>query len=67
MWAPGEDWEEVGGSLDSTGKAFQVVSSHLLNKAAWTATGTVGWIFLTALNANMDGALRDATPVLHVQ
>ena len=67
MWAPVEDWEEVGGSLDSTGKALQAVSSHLLNKAAWTATGTVGWIFLTVLHANMDGALRNATPVLHVQ
>ena len=67
MWAPGEDWEEVGGSLDSTGKAFQVVSSHLLNKVAQTAAGTMGWIFLTALKANMDSALHDATPACNVQ
>ena len=51
MWAPVEDWAEVDGSLDSTEKALEAVSSHLLNKAAWTATGTVGWIFLTALHA----------------
>ena len=27
----------------------------------------MGWIFLTALNANMDGALCDAAPVHNVQ
>ena len=66
VWAPAEDWEEVDGSLDSTEKALQAVSSHLLNKVAWTASGTVGWIFLTALNASMEGALHDAAPVHHV-
>ena len=67
MWAPGEDWEEVGGSLDSTGKAFQVVSSHLLNKAAWTAAGTIVWVFLTALKVNMNRALHNAMQVHNVQ
>ena len=37
------------------------------NKAAQTATGTVGWIFLTALKVNMDLVLCDATPVHNVQ
>ena len=44
-----------------------MVSSHLPNKAAWTATGTVGWISLTALKVNMDLALCDATLVHNVQ
>ena len=44
-----------------------MVSSHLLNKVAQTAAGTMGWIFLTALKANMDSALHDATAVYNVQ
>ena len=39
------------------------MSSHLLNKAAWT----VVWIFLTALKVNMDSALQDATLVCNTQ
>ena len=52
-WALVEDWEVVDGSLASIEKVLQVVSSYLLNKAAWTAIGTVGWILLTAMKANM--------------
>ena len=44
-----------------------MVSSHLLNKVAQTAAGTMGWIFLTTLKANMDSALHDATAVYNVQ
>ena len=40
-WAPVEDWEVVDRSLDSTEKALQAVNSHLLDRAAWTAAGTV--------------------------
>ena len=54
VWAPVEDWEAVDGSLDSFEKALQAVSSRLQNKAAQTAAGSVGWIFLTALKTNMD-------------
>ena len=32
VWAPGEDWEAVDGSPDSTGKALQVVSFSLPNE-----------------------------------
>ena len=39
----------------------------MLNKVAQTAAGTMGWIFLTALKANMDSALHDATAVYNVQ
>ena len=46
---------------------LQMVSSHLPNKVARTATGTVGWIFLTALKVNMDLALCDATLLHNVQ
>ena len=66
MWAPVEDWEEVGGSLDSTGKALQAVSSHLLNKAAGCCWYH-GWIFIIALKTKMDSILRDATLVHNVQ
>ena len=52
-WALVEDWEVVDGSLASIEKVLQAVSSYLLNKAAWTAIGTVGWILLTAMKANM--------------
>ena len=51
-----EDWEVVDGLLASTEKALQAVSSLLLHRLP----GTVGWIFLTALKANMDSALSDA-------
>ena len=44
-----------------------MVSSHLPNKVARTATGTVGWIFLTALKVNMDLALCDVTLLHNVQ
>ena len=67
VWAPLEDWEAMGSSLDSAEKALQVVSSHLLDKVAWTSAGAVSWIFLTTLRVNMDGALRDAVLVHDVQ
>ena len=41
VWALVEDWKLVDGSLVSTEKALQVVSSHLPNKAAQIATGTM--------------------------
>ena len=41
-----EDWEAVDSSPDSIEKALQTGSSHLTNKVAWTAAGTVVWIFL---------------------
>ena len=56
MWAPVEDWEVVDGLPASIEKVLQAVSSLLLHRLP----GTVGWIFLTALKANMDSALRDA-------
>ena len=62
-WAPVEDWETVDWSQDSIEKVLEAVSSPLPNKAALTAAGTVGWIFLTALKVNMDHALRDAVQV----
>ena len=54
-------------SLGSTESALQEVSSHLPNKTAQTAAGTMGWVFLTDLKANMDGALCDAAPVHKLQ
>ena len=57
VWAPVEDWETVDGSPDSIEKVLQAVRSHFLNKVAGTATGTVGWIFLTPLKANMNSAV----------
>ena len=66
-WAPVEDWEVVDRSLDSTEKALQAVNSHLLDRAAWTAAGTVVWVFLTALKVNMNSALHDAMQVRDVQ
>ena len=42
-WAPVEQWKEVNGSWYSIEKALQAVSSHLLNKVAWTITITIGW------------------------
>ena len=41
-WAPVEQWKEVNGSWYSIEKALQAVSSHLLNKVAWTITITIG-------------------------
>lgn len=46
---------------------MKVMSSHLLSKAAYTSVGTVGWIFLTALKANMGSDLRDAKPMSNVK
>ena len=43
------------------------MSSHLLNKAAWTAAGTIVWVFLTALKVNMNRALHNAMQVHNVQ
>ena len=40
-WGLVEDWEATYGSPDSTEKALRAVSSHLPNKVAWTATGTM--------------------------
>ena len=48
-----EDWKAVD-SPDSIEKALEAVSFHLLNKAAQTATDTVGRIGLTALKVNME-------------
>ena len=48
---------------DSIEKVLQVVSSYLLNKVARTATGTVGWILLTAMKANMSSVPRCHTSV----
>ena len=62
-WVPVEDWEVVDGSPNGTEKVLQVVSSHSPNKATWTAAGTVGWIFLSALKVNMDSTLCDSMPV----
>ena len=56
-----------GGGQESTEKMLWVVRSCLPNKVARTATGMVGWIFLSALKTNMDGTLRDAVPVHSVQ
>ena len=67
VWAPVEDWEAVDGSPDSVEKVLQAVHSHLLNKVAGTATGSVEWIFLTPLKANMNSAVCDAAPVPSVQ
>ena len=67
VWAPVEDWEAVDGSPDSVEKVLQAVRSHLLNKVAGTATGSVEWIFLTPLKANMNSAVCDAAPVPSVQ
>ena len=52
------DW-----SPDGLEKALQAVSSHLLDKAAGTAAGTMGWVFLIALKVNMGNALHDAAHV----
>lgn len=52
-WAPVEDWEAVDGSQDSIEKVLEAVSSPLPNKAALTAAGSMGWIFLTALKVNI--------------
>ena len=62
-----EDWETVDGSPDSIEKMLQDVHSHFLNKVAGTATGTVGWIFLAALKANIDQTLCNAVLVHSVQ
>ena len=67
VWAPLEDWEAVGISPDSIEKVLLVVSSQLLDKAAWTSAGTVSWIFLTTLKVNTDSVLRDAILVHDVQ
>ena len=67
VWAPVEDWEVVDSSPDSFEKALQAVSSRLPNKAAQTAAGSVGWIFVTALKVNMDNVLSDPTLVCSVQ
>ena len=68
VWVPVEDWEAVDGSLDSTEKALQVVSSRLPEKvASATATGTMGWMFLIALKACMESALHDGVQVHKLQ
>ena len=62
-----EDWEVMDSSPDSTEKALKALSSYLLKKVVPTAAGTVGWVFLTALKANIESTLCDATPVCNVQ
>ena len=37
------------------------------DKEMWTASGTLGWIFLTALKVNMDSAFHDAVQVPELQ
>lgn len=37
------------------------------DKEVWTASGTLGWIFLTALKVNMDSAFHDAVQVPELQ
>ena len=54
-------------SLGSTESTLQAVSSHLPNKTAQTAAGTMGRVFLTDLKANMDSALCDAASVHKLQ
>ena len=50
-WALVELWAAENGSPYSTEKVLQVVSSHLLDKAACTVTDTIRWIlFLKLLN-----------------
>ena len=66
-WILVEDWEAVDRLPASTEKALQAVNSCLLNKAACTAAGPTGWIFLTALKGNMDHALCNAAPVHRMQ
>ena len=66
-WAVVEDWGAVDGSLDSTEKVLQVVSSYLLNRWQGNVADTMGQIFLTALKANTDRALCDALPECNVQ
>lgn len=60
VWVPVENWEVVDSSPDSVEKVLQAVCSHLLNKVAGTATGSVEWIFLTPLKANMNSVVCDA-------
>ena len=67
VWALVEDREEAGRSLDSLEKVLQTASSHLPDKVARSASGTMGWIFLTALKANMDSACRQAVQVSKLQ
>ena len=66
-WVPVEDWEVVDGSPDTIKEAFQVLSSCLPNKAACTAAGTVEWVSLITLKANMDRALHHAAQVHEFQ
>ena len=66
MWAAVGDWEVVEGSPDSIEKVFEAwvpVCQARRHRLHWH----VGWIFLTALEVNMDGALCNATPVHNVQ
>lgn len=67
MWASVEDWKAMNGSLDSTEKSLEAVSSHLLNKVAEIAAGTVGWIFMTALKMNINSVFHDTMLVPDVQ
>ena len=62
-WALVELWAAENGSPYSTEKVLQVVSSHLLDKAACTVTDTMGWILLVALKVNMESVLHDALQV----
>ena len=62
-----EDWEVVDGSLENVENVLWAVSSHLPDKVAWTAAGTVGQIFQTSLKANMDSALCETMQVCSVQ
>ena len=67
VWALVEDREAADRSLDSLEKVLQTASSRLPDKVARTASGTLGWIFLTAQKANMDSACRQAVQVSKLQ
>ena len=67
VWSLVEDQEVADRSLDSLKEVLQTVSSHLPDKVACTAAGTMGWIFLTALKSNVDSAHRQAVQVSELQ
>ena len=65
---PGGRLGAVNRSLDSTEKVLHVVNFDLLEKMPHAASGTMGWILLTALKANMEkSALHDAAQVCKLQ
>ena len=55
-WAPVEDCQVVDRLPDSIEKVLQAVSFCLPDKVAHTTASTMGWIFLTDLNVNMESS-----------